>query len=42
MKQPPLRIQSGMTDQIVMPRTRGAFRTVLVQRGSSKAEWLRK
>jgi hypothetical protein len=29
-----------MTDQIVMSRTPGAFRTVLVPRGSSKAEWL--
>jgi hypothetical protein len=30
----------GMTDQIVMSRTPGAFRTVLVPRGSSKPEWL--
>jgi len=30
----------GMTDQIVMSRTQGAFRTVLAPRGSSKPEWL--
>ena len=30
----------GLTDQVVMSRTPGAFRTVLVPRGSSKAEWL--
>ena len=30
----------GMTDQIVMSRTPGAFRTVLAPRGSSKPEWL--
>jgi crotonobetainyl-CoA:carnitine CoA-transferase CaiB-like acyl-CoA transferase len=30
----------GMTDQVVLPRTPGAFRTVLVPRGSSKPEWL--
>ena len=30
----------GMTDQIVMSRTPGSFRTVLVPRGSSKPEWL--
>ena len=30
----------GMTDQIVMSRTPGAFRTVLTPRGSSKPEWL--
>jgi hypothetical protein len=29
-----------MTDQIVMSRTPGSFRTVLVPRGSSKPEWL--
>jgi hypothetical protein len=29
-----------MTDQIVMSRTPGAFRTVLAPRGSSKPEWL--
>jgi crotonobetainyl-CoA:carnitine CoA-transferase CaiB-like acyl-CoA transferase len=36
----PLGSYQGMTDQIVMSRTPGAFRTVLVPRGSSKAEWL--
>jgi hypothetical protein len=36
----PLGTYQGMTDQIVMPRTPGAFRTVLVPRGSSKPEWL--
>jgi hypothetical protein len=30
----------GMTDQIVLSRTPGAYRTVLVPRGSSKPEWL--
>jgi crotonobetainyl-CoA:carnitine CoA-transferase CaiB-like acyl-CoA transferase len=30
----------GMTDQVVMSRTPGAYRTVLVPRGSSKPEWL--
>jgi crotonobetainyl-CoA:carnitine CoA-transferase CaiB-like acyl-CoA transferase len=30
----------GMTDQVVMSRTPGSFRTVLVPRGSSKPEWL--
>ena len=30
----------GMTDQVVLSRTPGAFRTVLVPRGSSKPEWL--
>jgi crotonobetainyl-CoA:carnitine CoA-transferase CaiB-like acyl-CoA transferase len=30
----------GMTDQIVMSGTPGAFRTVLAPRGSSKPEWL--
>ena len=29
----------GMTDQVVLSRTPGAFRTVLVPRGSSKPEW---
>jgi crotonobetainyl-CoA:carnitine CoA-transferase CaiB-like acyl-CoA transferase len=29
-----------MTDQVVLHRTPGAFRTVLVPRGSSKLEWL--
>jgi hypothetical protein len=36
----PLGTYQGMTDQIVMPRTPGAFRTVLVPRGSIKPEWL--
>ena len=38
----PLGTYQGMTDQIVMSRTPGAFRTVLVPRGSSKPEWLGK
>jgi crotonobetainyl-CoA:carnitine CoA-transferase CaiB-like acyl-CoA transferase len=29
----------GMTDQVVLSRTPGSFRTVLVPRGSSKPEW---
>src|SRR5271167_247897 len=36
----PLGSYQGMTDQIVMSRTPGAFRTVLAPRGSSKPEWL--
>jgi hypothetical protein len=36
----PLGSYQGMTDQIVMSRTPGAFRTVLVPRGASKPEWL--
>jgi crotonobetainyl-CoA:carnitine CoA-transferase CaiB-like acyl-CoA transferase len=36
----PLGTYQGMTDQVVLPRTPGAFRTVLVPRGSSKPEWL--
>jgi crotonobetainyl-CoA:carnitine CoA-transferase CaiB-like acyl-CoA transferase len=36
----PLGTYQGMTDQIVMSRTPGAFCTVLVPRGSSKPEWL--
>ena len=36
----PLGTYRGMTDQIVMSRTPGSFRTVLVPRGSSKPEWL--
>ena len=36
----PLGTYQGMTDQVVMSRTPGAFRTVLVPRGSSKPEWL--
>ena len=36
----PLGTYQGMTDQVVMSRTREAYRTVLVPRGSSKPEWL--
>jgi crotonobetainyl-CoA:carnitine CoA-transferase CaiB-like acyl-CoA transferase len=36
----PLGTYQGMTDQIVMSRTPGFFRTVLAPRGSSKPEWL--
>jgi crotonobetainyl-CoA:carnitine CoA-transferase CaiB-like acyl-CoA transferase len=36
----PMGTYQGMTDQVVLSRTPGAFRTVLVPRGSSKAEWL--
>ena len=36
----PLGSYQGMTDQTIMSRTPGAFRTVLVPRGSSKPEWL--
>jgi hypothetical protein len=36
----PLGTYQGMTDQIVLSRTPGAFRTVLNPRGSSKPEWL--
>jgi len=36
----PLGTYQGMTDQVTMSRTPGAFRTVLAPRGSSKAEWL--
>jgi CoA-transferase family III len=36
----PLGTYQGMTDQIVMSRTPGAYRNVLVPRGSSKPEWL--
>jgi crotonobetainyl-CoA:carnitine CoA-transferase CaiB-like acyl-CoA transferase len=36
----PLGTYQGMTDQAVLSRTPGAFRTVLVPRGSSKPEWL--
>jgi len=36
----PLGTYQGMTDQIVLSRTPGAFRTVLAPRGSSKPEWL--
>jgi CoA-transferase family III len=36
----PLGTYQGMTDQIVLSRTPGAYRTVLAPRGSSKPEWL--
>ena len=36
----PLGTYQGMTDQIIMSRTAGAFRMVLAPRGSSKPEWL--
>jgi crotonobetainyl-CoA:carnitine CoA-transferase CaiB-like acyl-CoA transferase len=36
----PLGTYQGLTDQVVLPRTPGSFRTVLVPRGSSKPEWL--
>ena len=36
----PLGSYQGMTDQVVLSRTPGSFRTVLVPRGSSKPEWL--
>jgi len=36
----PLGTYQGLTDQMVMSRTPGSFRTVLVPRGSSKPEWL--
>src|SRR6201984_3610031 len=36
----PLGTYQGMTDQIVLSRTPGAYRTVLVPRGSSTPEWL--
>jgi hypothetical protein len=38
----PLGTYQGMTDQVVMSRTPGSFRTVLVPHGSSKPEWLSK
>jgi crotonobetainyl-CoA:carnitine CoA-transferase CaiB-like acyl-CoA transferase len=37
----PLGTYQGMTDQVVMSRTREAYRTVLAPRGSSKPEWLK-
>ena len=37
----PMGTYQGMTDQVVLSRTPGAFRTVLVPRGSSKPEWLK-
>jgi hypothetical protein len=38
----PLGLYQGVTEQVVMSRTPGSFRTVLIPRGSSKAEWLQK
>ena len=35
-----LGVYQGMTDQVKMSRTPGAFRTVMTPRGSSKPEWL--
>ena len=36
----PLGTYQGMTDQVVLSRTPGSFRTVLVPHGSSRPEWL--
>jgi crotonobetainyl-CoA:carnitine CoA-transferase CaiB-like acyl-CoA transferase len=36
----PCGFYQGMTDQVVLSRTPGAYSTVLVPRGSSKPEWL--
>lgn len=36
----PLGTYQGLTDQVVLSRTPGSFRTVLVPRGSCKPEWL--
>jgi crotonobetainyl-CoA:carnitine CoA-transferase CaiB-like acyl-CoA transferase len=36
----PLGTYQGMTDQAILSRTPGAYRTVLVPRGSSRPEWL--
>jgi hypothetical protein len=36
----PLGTYQGMTDQVVMSRTKEAYRTVLAPRGSSKPQWL--
>jgi hypothetical protein len=36
----PLGLYQGMTEQVVMSKTPGSYRTVLVPRGSSKPEWL--
>lgn len=35
----PLGTYQGMTEQVVMSRTKEAYRTILVPRGSSKPEW---
>jgi hypothetical protein len=36
----PIGTYQGMTDQVLMSPTSGAFRTVMAPRGSSKPEWL--
>jgi hypothetical protein len=36
----PLGLYQGFGEQVVMSKTPGSFRTVLVPRGSSKPEWL--
>ena len=36
----PLGTYQGMTDQVLMSRTKEAYRTVMVPRGSSKPQWL--
>jgi crotonobetainyl-CoA:carnitine CoA-transferase CaiB-like acyl-CoA transferase len=36
----PLGLYQGITEQVVMSKTPGSFRTVLVPRGSSRPEWL--
>ena len=36
----PMGTYQGLTDQVVLAKTPGSFRTVLVPRGSSKPEWL--
>jgi crotonobetainyl-CoA:carnitine CoA-transferase CaiB-like acyl-CoA transferase/DNA-binding beta-propeller fold protein YncE len=36
----PCGFYQGLTDQVVLSRTPGAFRTVLVPRGANKPEWL--
>jgi crotonobetainyl-CoA:carnitine CoA-transferase CaiB-like acyl-CoA transferase len=36
----PLGTYQGLTDHVILPKTPGSFRTVLVPRGSSKPEWL--
>jgi crotonobetainyl-CoA:carnitine CoA-transferase CaiB-like acyl-CoA transferase len=36
----PLGTYQGLTDQVVLAKTPGSFRTVFVPRGSSKPEWL--
>ncbi len=38
----PLGTYQGMTDQGILSKTPGSFRTVLVPRGSSKPEWLKR